>query len=231
MFKILYQIILIIYIIFLFFNVLDLKKYNINGLIINCKDKEDILLNIRNLNISLINHKNIYDIQEVMFDKGESIENIVINERDFIYINKNKSLLKEINEDEIPNFFTESKIPMVNNSSISIYKNHTSNLQQCYSNHTVLYIIDGMTKIYIFNPKHNDEIKGKGLNIIKKWGHIKELKKGDYLIIPTNWFYTLETKEHCIIYNNSVNNIFTIIPNFIRENYSSFKLSELKIIS
>ena len=74
-------------------------------------------------------------------------------------------------------------------------------------------------------------VSNKGLNIIKKWGHIKELKKGDYLIIPTNWFYTLETKEHCIIYNNSVNNIFTIIPNFIRENYSSFKLSELKIIS
>ena len=80
MFKILFQIILIIYIVFLFFNILDLKKYNINGFIINCKDKEDILLNIRNLNISLINHKNIYDIQEVMFDKGESIENIVINE-------------------------------------------------------------------------------------------------------------------------------------------------------
>ena len=58
MFKILFQIILIIYIIFLFFYVLDLKKYNINGVIVNCKDKGDVLLNVSNLNTPLINHKN-----------------------------------------------------------------------------------------------------------------------------------------------------------------------------
>ena len=55
-----------------------------------------------------------------------------------------------------------------------------------------------------------------------KLSPMKELKKGDYLIIPTNWLYFLETEEQSILYLNKVNNIFTILPNFIRDNYGSF---------
>ena len=224
MFKILFQIILIIYIIFLFFNVLDLKKYNVNGFIKNCTDRDDILLNIMNLNPVLLHHENDYIINEVIFDQSDHIDSIVFDEREHINIEKNKSLLKIIDKNEIPSFLTENKIPIINNDSISIYKNHESILEHCNSNNTVIYIIDGKTTIYLFNPKHKNEIKNKQPQNIKKWAHIKELQKGDYLIIPANWLYFLETKETCIIYNNIINNIFTIIPNFIRDNYKSFSL-------
>tara|TARA_Y100001960_G_C14567629_1_gene774069 strand:- start:100 stop:798 length:699 start_codon:yes stop_codon:yes gene_type:complete len=226
MFKILFQIILIIYIIFLFFNILDLKKYNVNGFIKSCIDHEDILLNIRNLNPILLRHENEYIINDIILDHGEHIENIVFNDREHINIEENKQLLNIIDKEEIPFFLTGSKIPTINNESISIYKNHTGDLENCNSNNTIIYIIDGKTTLNLFNPKHKDDITDKELRSIKKWAHIKELKKGDYLIIPTNWLYFLETKENCILYINKVNNIFTILPNFIRDNYKSFTLPD-----
>ena len=226
MFKILFQIILIIYIILLFFNILNLKKYNVNGFIKHCSDIDDILLNIRNLNPILFQYENNYEINEVMIDHGDYIENIVFDENEFINVEKNKHLLEMIDKNELPYFFTESKIPKINNESISIYKKHTGNLEQCFSNYTVFYVIDGGTKLFLFNPKHKDDIKDKEQQSIKKWAHIKELKKGDYLIIPTNWLYFLETQDKCIIYNNKINNIFTIVPNFIRDYYKSFTLPD-----
>ena len=226
MFKILFQIILIIYVIFLFFNILDLKKYNLNGFIKKCTDHEDILLNIRNLNPVLLHHENDYIINDVILDHGDHIENIVFSERENINIDRDKSLLNIIDKEEIPFYLTGGKVPTINNDSISIYKNHIGNLEHCNSNNTIIYILDGETNLFLFNPKHQDEIKGKELKTIKKWAHIKDLKKGDYLIIPTNWLYFLETEKQCILYLNKVNNIFTILPNFIRDNYKSFKLPD-----
>jgi len=226
MFKILFQIILIIYMVFLFFNILDLKKYNTNGFIKKCITTEEVNVTLRNLNPVLFHHGSNYNIDDVILDYGDYIENMVFEERDSIDIKEDKPLLKIIDKSQLPSFFTESRIPTINNESISIYKNYQSNLESCNSNHTVIYIVDGVTTLYIFNPKHKDEIKDKPLKSIKKWAHIKELKKGDYLIIPTNWLYFLETQDKCILYTNKVNNIFTIIPNVIKDNYSSFTLPD-----
>ena len=48
--------------------------------------------------------------------------------------------------------------------------------------------------IYLFNPKHKDEIVNKDNNMIKKWGHKKYYKKGEILIIPPYWSYIQEIK-------------------------------------
>ncbi len=212
--------------VFLFFNILDLKKYNTNGFIKKCITTEEVNVTLRNLNPVLFHHGSNYNIDDVILDYGDYIENMVFEERDSIDIKEDKPLLKIIDKSQLPSFFTESRIPTINNESISIYKNYQSNLESCNSNHTVIYIVDGLTTLYIFNPKHKDEIKDKPLKSIKKWAHIKELKKGDYLIIPTNWLYFLETQDKCILYTNKVNNIFTIIPNVIKDNYSSFTLPD-----
>jgi hypothetical protein len=212
--------------VFLFFNILDLKKYNTNGFIKKCITTEEVNVTLRNLNPVLFHHGSNYNIDDVILDYGDYIENMVFEERDSIDIKEDKPLLKIIDKSQLPSFFTESRIPTINNESISIYKNYQSNLESCNSNHTVIYIVDGVTTLYIFNPKHKDEIKDKPLKSIKKWAHIKELKKGDYLIIPTNWLYFLETQDKCILYTNKVNNIFTIIPNVIKDNYSSFTLPD-----
>ena len=210
MFKILLQIVLILYIIFLFFNIMDLKKYNVNGFIKTCSDEDEAKQNILNLNPILLNHENDYEINEVIIDKDTYIENLVFEERDYIEIDNDKSLLRIIDRGILPSLLTQrhSKITQVNNESISIYKNNQGILKNCYSNNTIIYIVDGDTTLYLFNPKHKDEIKDKQVESIKKWAHIKKLQKGDYLIIPTNWLYFLETGDKCILYNNKVNNIF-----------------------
>ena len=225
MFKIIFQIVIVLYIIFLFFNILDLKKFNVNGMIMNSDSKGEFLMHVKGLNPSIIKYENDYIIESVIFDKGDSIENIDIKNRDDILIEKDRNLLKQIKID-VPNLFSETKIPYVSYDSVSIYKKNMSDLKKCNSNNTLLYIVDGRIKLYLFNPKHKEDIKDKELKNIKKWSHIKKLNKGDYLSIPTNWFYILDCDESCVVYNKDVNNIFTVIPNFIRDNYSTFTLPD-----
>lgn len=206
----------------LFFNILDLKKYNTNGLLVNCKNENDVFHNIINLNPLVINYKNDYKYDELILNKGDHLENLDLTSRNSINIEKDKSLLHIFDRGKIPGLI-ESKVPLLDDGYISVYKNHTTELKQCFSNHTMLYIIDGNTKIYIFNPKHKEDIKDKPLNSIKKWAHIRELKKGDLAILPTNWFYITENTDYSIMYVNYINNIFTFIPNYIRENYIIYK--------
>jgi len=164
--------------------------------------------------------------KEFILDNGVNMERIVLEEKENISIENEKSLLNQIDTEKIPDFY-EGKIPMVNNNSISIYKNKNTDLEHCHDLGISVYILHGSTKIFLLNPKHKEDIKDKENKNIKKWAHIKTLEKGDFLIIPTNWYYFFETKDDCLLYKSKKNNIFTFFPNFIRDNYSSFKLPDL----
>ena len=170
MFKIIFQILILIYIVFLIFNILDLKKYNVNGFIKQSNDLEDILMNIKNLNPIMYFHENDYEEDEIILDNGNYIENIVFEERENINIEKNKTLLKIFDKHELPNFFLDSNIPKINNESISIYKNHVTALEQCFNNYTVIYVIQGKLTLFLFNPKHKNDIIDKLHINIKKMG-------------------------------------------------------------
>ena len=87
MFKILFQILIVLYIIFLFFNILDLKKYNVNGMIMNSSNKDDFLIHVNSLNPTIINYENDYNIESVILDTECSF--LFINlfpKRDFIVL-------------------------------------------------------------------------------------------------------------------------------------------------
>jgi len=225
MFKLLFQIILIVYIVLLFFNILDLKKYNKNGIVRDCETIEEVIEEIKNLNPIVFKHENDYDFKEFILDNGENMKRVILEEKENISIENEKSLLNQIDTEKIPNFY-EGKIPMINNKSISIYKNTQTRVEQCHDLDVGFYVLHGSSKVFILNPKHKEDIKEKENKNIKKWAHIKILKKGDYLIIPTNWYYFFETSEECLMYKSKTNNIFTFVPNFIRDNYSSFRLPD-----
>ena len=123
MFKLLFQIVLIVYIVLLFFNILDLKKYNQNGIIKDCENVEVVIKEIKNLNPIVFKQDNDYDFKEFILDNGENMERIVLEEKENLLIEDEKSLLNHIDVETIPNFY-EGKIPMINNNSISIYKNN-----------------------------------------------------------------------------------------------------------
>lgn len=225
MFKLLFQIILIVYIVLLFFNILDLKKYNKNGIVRDCETIEEVIEEIKNLNPIVFKHENDYDFKEFILDNGENMKRVILEEKENISIENEKSLLNQIDTEKIPNFY-EGKIPMINNKSISIYKNTQTRVEQCHDLDIAFYVLHGSSKVFILNPKHKEDIKDKENKNIKKWAHIKILEKGDYLIIPTNWYYFFETSEECLMYKSKTNNIFTFVPNFIRDNYSSFRLPD-----
>ena len=225
MFKLLFQIILIVYIVLLFFNILDLKKYNKNGIVRDCETIEEVIEEIKNLNPIVFKHENDYDFKEFILDNGENMKRVILEEKENISIENEKSLLNQIDTEKIPNFY-EGKIPMINNKSISIYKNTQTRVEQCHDLDVAFYVLHGSSKVFILNPKHKEDIKDKENKNIKKWAHIKILEKGDYLIIPTNWYYFFETSEECLMYKSKTNNIFTFVPNFIRDNYSSFRLPD-----
>ena len=51
---------------------------------------------------------------------------------------------------------------------------------------------------------------------IKKWGHKKKIQKNDIILIPPFWNYIEECENQIIQYHIDIDNIFTFIPNYIR---------------
>ena len=105
--------------------------------------------------------------------------------------------------------------------SITIIKGKNSiPLKKCIHNHNIIGVLEGSSTIYLFNPKHKDEIINKENDEIKKWGHKKLIQKGNVLLIPPYWSYIQEIEEGIIQYHTDIDTYFTFIPNLLKEIYS-----------
>tara|TARA_Y100001970_G_C14232011_1_gene859220 strand:+ start:486 stop:1106 length:621 start_codon:yes stop_codon:yes gene_type:complete len=201
----------------------------VNAIIQKCNTDAQINNSIINLNPVLFTINYPLDVKDFIYMDNKEIKKINIKKEEKISIEKNKELIKLVDENYLKDIFKDYKLPLISNKSVSIYKNHNYNqLKHCFHNHTILTIIGGNAKIFLFNPKHKDEILQKDINTIKKWGNIKVIQKGDSIVIPPNWYYFLEIKEYAIILHQDINNIFTFIPNYIRENYTHFKFDNIR---
>jgi len=74
----------------------------------------------------------------------------------------------------------------------------------------------GQSKVYLFNPKHKNDILNKDNNEIKKYGQKINLTKGLVLYIPVEWYYFYETDNVSIIGEIESDNYFTVIYNNLR---------------
>ena len=72
--------------------------------------------------------------------------------------------------------------------------------------------------IYLFNPKHKNEIKNSSLIDIKKYAHKYILNKDNLLLIPPNWFYIEEINNDTLQYHIDCDNYFTFLYNMIKNN-------------
>ena len=70
--------------------------------------------------------------------------------------------------------------------------------------------------IYLYNPKHELDIKGKQLQTIKKWGMKQTLSNQQVLLIPTEWYYSIETKEESVATLYEADTISTWLFNYLR---------------
>tara|TARA_B100000686_G_C16735977_1_gene943602 strand:+ start:189 stop:857 length:669 start_codon:yes stop_codon:yes gene_type:complete len=222
MFQIIVQIILLIYSIFVIYYSNSLRKYNINGFVINTSNIQEVKENTIRLNPVILHTQSLFNINNPQLNHIQDINNYKNGTPSFVFKNKglferivDKSLMFDFNILHEPHFHFPSK------KTLSIIRGENNNpLKRCIHNHNIISVLEGDAIIYLFNPKHKDEIKNKENYQIKKWGHKKHLKKGNILFIPPYWSYIQEIKEGIIQYHIDIDTYFTFIPNFLKEIYS-----------
>ena len=224
------QLIIILFLIFTIYNIINIQKYNKNGFIVELKENDPekikdsllllnpILLNIKNESIffiDLINNNLNYIINSYSFKK--------INELEQIQILKNNNVCEDLNLKEKINFnldiFEDFYVPLLFNKKhyLSIFKGYNIiPLQFCKHNVNIIYILEGKITLYLFNPKHKNDIINKNLESIKKYAHKYFLEKDNFFIIPPNWYYIQESNDTVLQYYIESDNYLTYLYNLIR---------------
>ena len=88
-------------------------------------------------------------------------------------------------------------------------------LTKNYRETLLLHVIQGEVIIYLFNPKHEKDIKG--LTSIKKWSIKVELKEGNLLYIPVEWSYFYESSNDVILSQVECDSYPSYIFNYLRK--------------
>ena len=102
---------------------------------------------------------------------------------------------------------------------LSLYRGlHQSQLYRNYRENLLLQSLHGSFNLYLFNPKHETEIKGLDLNAIKKWGIKLNVDRDTVVYIPTEWsyFYEVDNDEELILLKIECDSIPTWLFNRIR---------------
>ena len=225
--------IIIIYIILVIYKTLQIYKYNENGILVYINDINEINENIRLKNPFILNYENKIDYNDLIQEKPSYLINHgndifplkSFKDENIFNIYKNEKI---INSFDIKNnlinlkFLKDYQYLFFKKYSLSLLKGNINiPLQKCNHDYNIIGNISGESFIYIFNPKHNEEINNnyldKNNDKIKKWGHKIKLKKNEVLFIPTGWSYIQEVSLETFQYHIEIDSIFTFIPNFIND--------------
>lgn len=218
----------VIIIILFFKNIQNIHKYNANSKLIkidnikllkqNKKILDPILLEYNiNVNIDYNNilSNNIYNIYK---QHDIDIRLIDFNYYNNLYIFNNEKLIKDIklidNIKEIHDIF---KLNTSINAkySCSIFKGiNNINLIKCKNDITLISCIEGKCNIYLYNPKHKNDIQINKKNY--KCAINVNLNKDNTLYIPPNWYYDIETQNDCKLLHAYSDTYFTSIYNIFR---------------
>ena len=142
-----------------------------------------------------------------------------LHNSDSIKIHKNKKIIEDYHlqtqfsdiEKLIANYMTCGS-----EHYVSLYRGEQSiPLTKNYREYLLLKPLSGKVIIYLFNPKHEKDIKG--LTSIKKWGIKVEVTKDKVLFIPPEWSYIYETKEEVILSHIEMDSYPTFLFNYIRK--------------
>ena len=232
MFLFIIQILLIIYIILSVYSIIEIQKYNKNGLITEIKSFSNIKYELSLLNPILtkflcpinLDYLNKNYLNKLFKDNSTTYSINKINDLSECKILKNTDIIEKSDIKDKINFdlsiFEDFPIPLLlyKKYSLSFLKGSTITEKIfCKHNINLIYIITGNITIYLFNPKHKNEILNKDLLSVKKYSHKYVLKENDLLLIPPNWFYIQENNENFNIqYHIDASNIFTFHYNYLR---------------
>lgn len=215
------------------FYVKSMIQYNPNASIIMIEqpDKDKIKLELKEQSPLLI--KNAHDIVISLDSMNYQIPGYIINDKetllsldqlcksDSITIYNNYKLLEDFKLNQVAISIEELITSFIKCDSVyglSLYKGEqTSSLLKNYRETTFIQPLLGTITIYLFNPKHEKEIKGLELQSIKKWGIKLELTKDVLLYIPPEWFYFYEIKQETILLHGQSDTYFSWMFNYLRK--------------
>lgn len=225
--------IVFIYIILVIYKTLQIYKYNENGILVYINDINDINENIRLKNPFILNYENKIDYDDLIQEKPSYLINHgndifplkSFKDENIFNIYKNEKIINSFNiKNNLINlkFLKDYQYLFFKKYSLSLLKGNIKiPLQKCNHDYNIIGNISGESFIYIFNPKHNEEINNnyldKNNDKIKKWGHKIKLKKNEVLFIPTGWSYIQEVSLETFQYHIEIDSIFTFIPNFVND--------------
>jgi hypothetical protein len=137
-----------------------------------------------------------------------------------MYIYRNKDLYESLHLKELFDRIYEpfySQLHTYKRYLMSFYKGLNSIiLTKNKHNLCLINQIYGQSKLYLFNPKHKNDIINKPNDSIKKYGQKINLTQGLSLYIPVEWYYFYECEQESIIGEILCDNYFTVIYNNCR---------------
>jgi hypothetical protein len=100
---------------------------------------------------------------------------------------------------------------------LSLYRGfNQSKLYKNYREYLLIQSLKGDYTMYLFNPKHENDIKGQEINNTKKWAIKLDMKKDTVLYIPPEWSYFYQCDNELILVKSESDSIHTWLFNRIR---------------
>lgn len=227
------KLLIIVYLFYMIFHIKSMIQYNsqANVIIIEQPDKDKIYLELREKSPLIINNPS--SINLTIDSMNYQIPGYIINDKDTLLsldqLSKSDSICVFNNSKLVEDFELKDMIENIeklftgytkcdSDYSISLYRgNQISPLLKNYRECMFIQPIVGKINIYLFNPKHEKDIKGLELTTIKKWGIKVELSKDKLLYIPTEWFYFYEIVEETILMKGQSDTYSSWLFNYLRK--------------
>ena len=227
------KILILCYLFYTIYSVHNMLKYNSNASVntIEIPDKDKIKNEIKDKNPLIINYSD-NQLSLTLDNMNNSKPGYIINDNEtlisldqllkseVVRITDNTKLIEDYNIKEHCN----SVINLINspitcdiNYNLSLYRGfNQSKLYKNYREYLLLQSLEGDYTLYLFNPKHENDIKGQEINNTKKWAIKLDMKKDNILFIPPEWSYFYQCKNELILVKVESDSIPTWLFNRIR---------------
>jgi len=227
------KILILCYLFYTIYSVHNMLKFNSNASVntIEIPDKDKIKNEIKDKNPLIINYSE-NQLSLTLDTMNNSKPGYIINDNEtlisldqllkseVVTVIDNSKIIEDYNIKE----HCKSVINLINSPitcdisyNLSLYRGfNQSKLYKNYREYLLLQSLDGDYTVYLFNPKHENDIKGLEINNTKKWAIKLDMKKENILFIPPEWSYFYQCKNELILVKTESDSIPTWLFNRIR---------------
>jgi hypothetical protein len=227
------KILILCYLFYTIYSVHNMLKFNSNASVntIEIPDKDKIKNEIKDKNPLIINYSE-NQLSLTLDTMNNSKPGYIINDNEtlisldqllkseVVTVIDNSKIIEDYNIKEHCNSVINLiKSPLLCDGSykLSLYRGfNQSKLYKNYREYLLLQSLDGDYTVYLFNPKHENDIKGLEINNTKKWAIKLDMKKENILFIPPEWSYFYQSDNELILVKTESDSIPTWLFNRIR---------------